>query len=263
MGLHRVLIVVLLFTLSASQVSAKGKPLSDDDAEILDYIASHNAMVKTLEQTTKKTWAQYFKDSLQVTLKGSYSASPSGSSYSVGGSGGVGGTTVTTSDRGEGATTGIDITFPLYPFQDPREKREGIETIAKAREEVISKAIPLLTSLRQAQAKLMAVRAIHDAHKGNVEYLKKRVEAGVDYQKNFFSDYLAYLKVRNDLDDLTAQADSNMTSLLALVDFKNREELKGMLLKKRLEEEPVSEKEETPEPADTKGGDADMGVEGK
>jgi hypothetical protein len=248
MGLHRVLIITLLSLTLSSLAFAKGKELSGDDAEILDYIASHNPMVSTLEQTTKKTWGQYLKEGLRVGLKGSYTMSPTGESFTVGGEGGVGGVGATSTSTGKETTTGISFVFPLYPFQDPRERKEGIEAIAKARDEVTTKAIPLLLGLRQAQAKLKAVASLHDAHKGNVEYLKKRVDAGVDYQKNFFGDYLTYLKAKNELDDLNAQYASNMSALLSFVGPKDRAELKAMLEGKEPGEDEDKKKDEEPEP---------------
>jgi hypothetical protein len=170
-----------------------------EDIDIIDYIVEHSPKIKV----------QRALQGMHVKIEGKASAFV----------GALGDTT----DKG---AIGITISVPLL---DSREKREGQREIALAEESLRQNASQLLLSIRESQAEM---RDMSDALKvkyAHLEWMRKRVEAGVDYQKEYHKEHEAYMNMLRAYEQAKAKSAGYMTSLLSLVEKSARTGLKSML----------------------------------
>lgn len=80
----------------------------------------------------------------------------------------------------EGQGVGLVASFPLL---DRREKAERTLKVLEVEQEVRADAASLLTELRSLQAQIRLGELLLKEMEGQLQWLKRRVQAGVEYQK--------------------------------------------------------------------------------
>lgn len=169
------------------------------EIDIIDYVVDHNPKIRALRDS----------QGMNIKLEGKASA--------------FAGTLGDTTDKG---AVGITLTVPLI---DTREKKERLKEIVSSEESLRQQAAQVLLSLRESQAE---IRELFDTLKvkyAHLEWMRKRVQAGVDYQKEYHKEYEAYMSLHKAQEQAKARVSSHMAALFALVDRSARAELKARL----------------------------------
>jgi hypothetical protein len=124
-----------------------------DEIDIIDYIVDHNPKIK----------AQRALQGINLKLDGKASA--------------FAGTLGDTTDK---ASVGVMLTVPLI---DTREKKERQKEIVSSEESLRQQAAQVLLSLRESQTETRELSDTLKVKYAHLEWMRKRVQAGVDYQK--------------------------------------------------------------------------------
>ncbi|MFN3480654.1 MAG: hypothetical protein ACK415_09740 [Thermodesulfovibrionales bacterium] len=176
-----------------------GAAVEADNLSIVDYIVANNEEVIAMKNLT----------GLDLKLDARLSANA--------------GTTGQYTDR---AVAGLTMTIPLL---DTRERRELKKRITELEAKVRNKAV---AAISKYQAVIYEITQLSTFLTREVEYLswfKKRVEVGIEYQKDYYKAEATYMGHKAKLSSAVADCQAARLELLALIKPDLRENLSERL----------------------------------
>ncbi len=121
---------------------------------------------------------------------------------------------------------GLKVSMPLFSPSEKREKK--IETLNKERT-VISDALKLVGLYFSEMRFIEHEEKLLISFYNELQWIGKRVEAGIDNQKEYNTKLHAYIERRRDIEARKAGAEAMIESILAFVPDENRPELRRMI----------------------------------
>lgn len=132
----------------------------------------------------------------------------------------------TQTDKG---SVGMVMTIPLL---DKREKLERSRKHINTIQVITEKAVKLLKEYRKGKMEETELIKVIKEKTEYLEWQKKRVEIGVEYQMNFYKTKMEITMLEKTLHELQTNSASIMVEILTLVKHSARNSLKAMIEEK-------------------------------
>jgi hypothetical protein len=129
----------------------------------------------------------------------------------------------------EGQGVGVVASVPLL---DRREKAERTLKVLEIEQEVRAQATSLLQELRSLQAQVRVGDALLQEMDRQLQWMKRRVQEGVEYQKEAHRFLLDLYGKKGELEQRRAQLGPLIEKLVGLVEPAQQPKLRGMLSEK-------------------------------
>lgn len=172
--------------------------------EIIDFITNNNPQVIEARKKQGIDYRVDFKASGYTGLLGQYT---------------------------DKAAVGVTVSVPLL---DTKERRD----LAKARVEkeasIRTKAVDVINSIMATRRSIKSLKERIAFEEDYLRWLQKRVEAGVDYQKDLFKYQETMITDKARLNELEAKEAAAINEALALVSYEKRTALKHLLEREAL-----------------------------